>query len=113
MSNTRTLSVLAAALAVGAAAFGKLLNEADANARPVNLHDANGVLATFATDASEFAQVVADSPAGADQALTDRVTHLETLLTEAGLDVKPAPAPAPAQPVSNVVPIQGANDPAL
>lgn len=68
------------------------------------------MVASFAAGAAEFAQAVADAPAGADQTLVDRVTHLETVLTEAGLIVAPAPAPAPA---ADPAPAPAAPGPAL
>ncbi len=64
---------------------------------PVNVHTVTGLLSTFATDAAAFADAVASAPAGTDAALTDRVTHIEALMTEAGLSPAAAPAPAPAE----------------
>ncbi len=66
------------------------------------MHTATSIVSSFATDAAAFADLVSSTPAGTDQALTDRVTHVELILTEAGLMAAAAPAapavqaPAPA-----------------
>jgi biopolymer transport protein ExbB len=97
MSTTRSLSILAVALAAGAAALAKLTDDAAAAVVPLNLHDANAILIQHAADAAELAQAVADHAAVDVSALADRVTHLETILSEAGINPT-APAPAPAAP---------------
>ncbi len=79
----------------------------DSQVVPVNVHTLAGHVSAIAEAAAEFASAVAGAPAsGVDQALTDRVTHIELLLSEAGLSpTAPAPATAPAAPAPAPAPV--------
>jgi hypothetical protein len=98
--SPRTIIEISAAIALGAAALADLIRTSDEQVVPVNVHTVAGLVSTFASDAAAFADAVANVPAGSvDQALTDRVTHIELLLSEAGLSPT-APAAAPAAPAA-------------
>lgn len=101
--STRSLSVLASALAFGATALRQLTDEATAQVVPLNLHAANELVITFAADAAELADLIANAPetdvsALADHVieLTSRVSKLEDELTLAGITPGAPPAPPPA-----------------
>lgn len=95
---SRTTSELVAALAAGAAALSGLISSSDEQGFPPNLRTATDILSTYATDAAEFASVVASTPAGDTSGIVARLDTIDVLLKEAGIttEAKPAPAPAPA-----------------
>ena len=93
-TTTRTRAVLVAALTVGSAALADLIQSSADQGITVNLHTATGILSQFAVDAAAFAVDVDATPAEPDDALTARVTHIETVLVQAGLIAAPAPTPA-------------------
>lgn len=106
MTDRRSLSVIAAALAASAGALAAQIADSDKQALPVNIHTAIGTLSTAATDLADAVDQLATvhDATGDTASLVDRVTSLEKLLTEAGIAPAPAAAPAPAPEPANAPP---------
>jgi hypothetical protein len=97
MTDRRSLSVLSLAIAASAGALAQQLADSDKLALPVNMHTALGTLSTAATDLADAVDQLAVVHDGTDDTsgLADRVTKLEKLISEAGLDPKPADSAEP------------------